>query len=198
MADQADDPSSTPSPSAPGDGPGAGRGGEAVTLHSSWRGIVFSVLGAVVLLVLGVAALATAGPGWFPVALTLAGAGSVAVVLVDLPIASTFDTAGVTRRALLRHHRIDWATVTRLRRQRVGVVRTRRSGPAGGLVAERGRRSYLLVDVTESGFEYDRLVAAVGPTAERLGLTADQRPPDDQPPTWLHRRAHWRPEGFTA
>jgi hypothetical protein len=169
-----------------------------VTLHSSWRGIVFSTLGAVLLAVLGVAALATAGPGWFPIALAIAGAGSVVVVLVDLPIASTFDASGVTRRALLRHQHLDWAKVTRLRRQRVGVVRTHRSGPAGGLVAESGRRNYLLVDVMENGFEYDRLVAVIGPSAERLGLTADQRPPDDQPPTWLHRRAHWRPEGFTA
>jgi hypothetical protein len=174
----------------PGDG--------AVTLHSSWRGIVFSILGAGMLAVLGVAALVTAGPGWFPIALAIAGAGSVVVVLVDLPIASTFDAAGVTRRAMLRHQHLGWSTVTRLRRHRVGLWRTRRSGPSGGLVAESGRRTYLLVDVMENGFEYDRLVAAVGPSAERLGLTADQRPPDDQPPTWLHRRDHWRPEGFTT
>lgn len=179
-------------PSAP---PGSG---EQVVLHSSWTGVIGSVLGAVVVLVL--AGLSATGAGFTVVTalLALAGVGALAVVLFDMPVSSAFDADGVTRRAMLRHHRLDWDDVTRLSRLRKGLLRGSKSAPTGGLIAQRGRRNISLVDRMEGHVEYTRLRAALGEHGERLGIDRIAEPPLDQAPTWMHRRSRWQPTSRTG
>lgn len=166
---------------------------DSVTLHSSWRGIIFSIVGALLLAAVAVALLIGNGIGWVTVVFGLAGVGAVLVVLFDLPIATELTAEGLTRRALLRRHHIPWRDVTRIARLRVGVLRTRHQGVSGGLVADVAGRKYTLVDTVESPHEFDRFRALLGPElAERLGVVNDRRPPDGVPPTWLYRRSRWK------
>lgn len=174
-------------PSAP---PGSG---EQVVLHSSWTGVIGSVLGALVVLLLAALSAAGAGLTVVTVLLTVGGVGALAVVVFDMPVSSAFDADGVTRRAMLRHHRLDWDDVTRLTRLRKGLLRGSRSAPTGGLIAQRGRRNISLVDRMEGHVEYTRLRAALGEQGERLGIDRIAEPPLDQPPTWMHRRSRWHP-----
>jgi hypothetical protein len=179
-------------PSAP---PGRG---EPVVLHSSWTGIVGSGLGA--LLLVGLAALSASAAGFTIVtlALAIAGLGALAVVVFDMPVSSVFDDEGVTRRAVLRHQRIDWDDVTRLSRLRKGFFRGSKSAPTGGLIAQRGRRNVSLVDQMEGHVEYTRLRATLGEQGERLGIDRIAAPAIDQAPTWMHRRSKWRPDATPA
>jgi len=163
-------------------------------LHSSWTGIVGSTLGSVLLVGLAGLSAATAGSTVVTIALAVAGFGALAVVLLDMPVSSEFDHVGVTRRAMLRHHHLDWDDVTRLSRLRKGLLRGSKSSPTGGLIAQRGRRNVSLVDQMEGHVEYTRLRAALGEQGERLGIDRISQPAIDQAPTWLHRRAKWRPE----
>ncbi|MEM7286299.1 MAG: hypothetical protein AAF480_08115 [Actinomycetota bacterium] len=165
---------------------------DRIVLHSSWTGIILAVVGAVLLVVVAVIAWAGAGATILTIVVTVLAAAAVVVVALDLPVASAFDRSGVTRHTPLRHHHLSWADITRLKRVRVGIHRTRQ-GRQGGLIANRGHRNYTLVDRLESRLEFDDLRRVLGPQADRLGLTDELRPPDGRPPTWLYRRAHWRP-----
>lgn len=164
---------------------------EAITLHSSWRGVVGSFAGATLLAVIGLSVLASNGLTVVSGLLTFVGVGVLFGVAFDYPIASTFDGDGVVRRALLRRHRMRWDEVRQLTRARPGVVAGMRGLVPGGLVALVGRRRYLLVDQTESGAEYDQLEELLGDLAEALSIDTLRRPPDTVNPTWVYRRAHW-------
>jgi hypothetical protein len=167
----------------------------AVVLHSSWTGIVTSGSGAMLLAVVAAWALVVNGPNVVTVSLALAGLAAVLVVVFDMPIASRFDDRGVTRRALLRHHRVDWDDVDRLSRMRKGWFRSSKMAPNGGLIAVRGRRNIALVDRMEGHVEHRHLRIALGEAGERLGIDRVAAPPLDQTPTWLRRRARWAPDG---
>lgn len=165
---------------------------DRIVLHSSWTGITLAAVGAVMLVAVAIIAWIGAGATVLTIVVTALAAVAVPVVAFDLPIASSFTANGVTRHTPLRHHHLAWGDVGRLKRVRVGIHRTRQ-GRQGGLIANRGHRNYTLVDRVESEFEFDDLRRILGPEAERLGLTDELRPPEGRSPTWLYRRAHWRP-----
>lgn len=165
----------------------------SVTLHSTWTGIVMSFAGAAMLLAFAVGLLVTNGLSLVSGVIVVVAVIFAVVAAVDLPIAAEFRRDGVVRRALLRKQFIAWEDVTRLRRLRVGVVRTRR-GSGGGLVAAVGGRKYVLVDTMESATEFDDLRRLLGGMGEALGLNDSMRPPDGRSPTWLYRSKRWKPE----
>lgn len=175
-------------PERSGDGPCS------VTLHSSWIGIIGAYVGAGLMVAFAGALLTYNGPSVVPVIASVIAVVFLVVVLVDLPIASEFRRDGVVRRALARHQFVAWDDVTRLGRLRTGLVRTITRRRTGGLVAERRRRSYFLVDRMESQPEFDQIRRVLGPWADALSLTYDLRPADGRNPTWMHRRAKWRPD----
>ena len=167
---------------------------DAVVLHSTWTGIVMSVLGAFAMAAVTIAVIWTDGWSWYSAVLALVSVALAGVVTFDLPIASEFTAEGVTRRSIGRHHHLEWDEVQRLERLRVGVFRTRRDRAGGGLVARIGHRRYTLVDTIESPLEFDAVRRAMGERAEVLGLTDDLRPKEGSSPTWIYRRRHWRPD----
>ncbi len=156
-------------------------------------GIIMSFGGvAGVVLVLGLS-IATGGAPVVTATLAFVALVSGVVVLFDMPISSSFDSEGVTRRALLRHQRLHWDDIDRLSRSRKGMFRSSKMSPTGGLIAMRARRNYTLVDRLEGHVEFMQLRASLGEVGERLGIDRIARPPLDQTPTWLHRRAKWAP-----
>lgn len=124
---------------------------------------------AVMLLVVGGVTVASVIVG--VLALLLAG-----VVAFDLPLSARFTRDGVERRSMLRRQTIPWVRVRRLSRLRSGIWRTFRAEVRGGLVADVGGRSYLLVDRTESPIEFDELRRVLGDEADRLGVGESLRP----------------------
>ncbi len=163
-----------------------------ITLHSSWRGIITSFVGSSIVLGLGLLTLAFNGVTAVPVVITALGALFVLGVSLDYPIASTFDAEGVTRRAAVRRHRVEWEDVRQLTRTRPGLSAFRKGIVVGGLTAVVGRRRYLLTDHVESAAEYDHLEVLLDPhdlLTDRLS-----RPGEGTPPTWLYRRKHHRPD----
>ena len=90
-----------------------------------------SYLGAVLFVAFSVGLLAVSGVGVITVGLLVTSVVFAVIALFDLPFASEFRRDGVVRRAALRHQYIDWERVTRLRRLRVGMLRTRRDGRGG-------------------------------------------------------------------
>lgn len=167
--------------------------GLSITLHSSWRGIAFAVLGVVCLL--GIAAAVVAANGFTVVStlIVVAAIGASVVVLFDMPIATTFDAAGIIRSTPLRRHRIEWDDIDRLTRTRRGLVRRPGSPRSSGIVAMRGGRQILLVDRTEGREEHRRLKEAVGDVPAGLQLAGLEPPPANRTPTWTGRRAKWAP-----
>ena len=163
-------------------------------LHSSLTGIGFSLFGVVILVGLALLAALSGGSGTVTVSLSLVGALGAGVVLFDMPISSSFDADGVTRRALLRHQRLAWDDVDRLSRSRKGMFRSSKMAPTGGLIAVRERRNYTLVDRMEGHAEFARLRASLGEAGERLGIGRIAEPAIDQTPTWVHRSAKWAPD----
>ena len=152
------------------------------------------MFGVAILVALAAFSALTGGSGIVTVSLAVVAALSVGVVLLDMPISSSFDADGVTRRALLRHQRLAWDNVDRLSRSRKGMFRSSKMAPTGGLIAVRQRRNYTLVDRMEGHAEFVQLRASVGEAGERLGLGRIAEPPIDQAPTWLHRSAKWAPD----
>lgn len=157
-------------------------------------GIVGVLLGVFLLVVITIVGLVSAGWTWVTGTLALASAVAVVVSLFDMPVSSVFEAEGVTRRALLRHHHLDWDDVDRLSRVRRGMFRSSRVSPTGGLIAIRGRRNYTLVDRMEGHQEHRALRVLLGEVGERLGVERIAEPAIDQTPTWLHRRAKWAPD----
>ena len=145
----------------------------------------------------GTWATATAGFRFIPVMVFVVGWAALAIVLFDMPVASTFDDHGVVRRAPLRKHRLDFRDGDQLTRTRPSVIGVARSLEHGGLVLRRGRRRYLLVDRLESLAEYEALLDVMdvdGAPGNTVGADELPMPNEKIPPTWLYRRRHWRPE----
>ena len=164
----------------------------SATLHSSWRGIVGSFLGAFLLLFLGVLAVSAAGWSLLSGGLLVVGVVMSVGTSWDYPLRSTFGPDGIERRCLLRRQHLGWDRVRQLSRSRSGLF----SGGLrlGGLSAIVGRRRYLLVDQAESGAEHDDLDALLGDElGEAVGFDGLRRPGDDVNPTWIYRRGRWRP-----
>lgn len=168
--------------------------GPSITLHSTWTGIVMSYLGAALFVTFAVALITVSEVNLVTIGLLVTSLVFATVALFDLPIAAEFRRDGVVRRTALRHQFIDWERVTRLRRLRVGMLRTRRDSRGGGLVAHINSRKYVLVDTMESSVEFDELHRVMGEWADALGLGGDLRPPDGRSPTWLYRKDRWKPE----
>jgi hypothetical protein len=168
-------------------------GPSPIVLHCSLTWIALSIGGVVLLAALAVFAALTAGSTYLTWVLGVLAVASAAVILFDMPISSSFDAEGVTRRALLWHQRLRWDDVDRLSRVRKGMFRSSKAAPMGGLIAVRGRRNYTLVDQMEGHSEHAALRVALGESGERLGIDRIAQPPLDQPPTWLHRRSRWAP-----
>ncbi len=169
----------------------------SLTLHSSWRGIILGCCGAVVVAVAGTYGVVAAGFTVIPTVLFAVGWVFVITMLFDFPIASVFTGEGVERRMILRRHRLPWGRVERLTRTRPTMMRVDRRLEHGALAAKRGRRRYLLVDRLESAEEYDHMVDVVeaeGSAGKHLGASMLPRPGEKVPPTWLYRRATWRPD----
>lgn len=166
---------------------------ESVTLHTSWRGIVTSGAGALIVLTAGVLVVATVGFRVLPTLVLVAGVFATLIVLFDYPIAVTFDADGLTRRTLLRRQRISWSAVDQLSRSRPGVVAGVRKLAHGGLVAVVGRRRYMLVDRCESPDEFAELERILDPIDDGI-LASVPRPHLAAAPTWLYRRARWAPD----
>jgi hypothetical protein len=77
-------------------------------------------------------------------------------------------------------------------RGRPAVSIRKRSLDPGPLVAVVGRRSYMVIDQTESLEEYQRIIEIL----RGLGRDDDAElllpPPEQRPPTWTYRRSHWQ------
>ena len=175
--------------------PAGGEGAPVPTvLHSSFTGIGLSFVGVAILVALAVVSAVSGGSGVVTASLAVVAVLGSGVILFDMPISSSFDATGVTRRALLRHQRLDWADVDRISRMRKGMFRSSKMAPTGGLIAVRERRNYALVDRMEGHAEFVQLRTSLGESGERLGIGRIAEPAIDQPPTWLHRRARWAPD----
>lgn len=169
----------------------------SVTLHSSWRFLVGSAVGAALVAVAGTFGVITAGFNAITTVLLVAGWSFVAVVVLDLPVASTFDATGVVRRMLIGRRHLAWQPGDALTRARPSLVRHEERLRQGGLVLRRGRRRYLLVDRAESEDEFDAVVAVVdvpGTPGAEVDVSALPAPPRSATPTWLYRRRRWRPD----
>ena len=142
-------------------------GRTSTVLHSSFTGIGFSLFGVAILVALAAFSALTGGSGSVTVSLAVVAALGAGVVLFDMPISSSFDADGVTRRALFRHQRLSWDDVDRLSRSRKGMFRSSKMAPTGGLIAVRERRNYTLVDRMEGHAEFVQLRASVGESGER-------------------------------
>lgn len=170
-----------------------------LTLHSSWRGIIGSFLGAALILLMGV--LGGLAGDWGTLSLIICAIGTLCLLglAFDYPIASTFTDDGVVRRTVLRRQPLRWERVDHLTRARPGIAASLRKLSLGGLVAVVGRRRYLLVDQPESGEEFDELERVlVDSSSEIPDIDLVIRPGDGVSPTWLYRRRHWRPERLNS
>jgi hypothetical protein len=166
----------------------------AVTLHSSWRGLVLSLFGSGSVFVAGVASLVLTSGAIGSWLLCFFGTALLGVVLFDFPLACAFDGEGVTRRSILRRQRVGWDRVDQITRARPTVIALKKSLTPGGLTAKVGRRRYLLVDQCESLDEFDRLVDVLDELGDALGVEELIPPPVGVDPTWTYRRAKWQPD----
>jgi hypothetical protein len=164
---------------------------DSIVITSSPVMVVGTVVGGLIAVAFAVFLLVTQGVTVATGIVALIALGLVAVVLFDVPLSATFDQEGIVRRAMLRRHFIAWSRVRRLGRMRSGILRTMRAEVKGGLVAEVGGRSYVLVDRTESPLEFDELRRVLGERTERLGLDDSLRPGRRRPNgggSWVRRR----------
>ena len=166
---------------------------ESVTLHSSWKGMLLSAVGAMVVFGLGLGGTVSSGGAGFPVVILGIGVMFLLTVLFDYPVASRFTPEFVERRALLRRHKIPWEAVDQLTRARPGLVGLRNLKP-GGLTVKVGRRRYLLVDQSESIAEFDQLGNVLAARYVELGVDEMIPPHAETEPTWTYRRRCWQPD----
>lgn len=167
-----------------------------VTLHSSWTGILLAVVGALGVVAIAVLTWTAEAALLVRIIATVVAVGGAIVILVDMPIATTFTRAGLTRRCLLRKHTIPWDRITRLTRVPRGLYRVRRRDSAneGGLVALIGTRQYSLVDQMEGRAEFDALLEVIGVEGDHPLISRLIIPHDGRTPTWSFRRSRWRPD----
>jgi hypothetical protein len=170
----------------------------SITLHSTWRFLIGSAVGAIVVAAAGTYGVIAAGFNAITTLVALTGWFFVGVVALDLPIASTFTADGVRRHLLLRRQFLAWEPGDALTRSRPSLMRHESRLRQGGLVLRRGRRRYLLVDKAESPDEYAAVVGSIdvpGSPGELVDVSGLPGPPSSAPPTWLYRRRSWRPDG---
>jgi hypothetical protein len=166
-----------------------------LVLHGSWRGRIFAAVSPVLLCSLGTFGLVLGGWHLWPLSLLVVGVVLAAVVVFDYPLWVVIAEAGIERRCLLRSQRLVWDEMTMLARPAYsGWLRGLGRGPSTGLVAEIGRRRYLLTDRMESRAEYETLLRLIGIWARGTRVEATL-PPDDSPPTWLYKRRRGPNEG---
>ncbi len=177
-----------------------------VVLHTSWRGRATAFIGPSVLLAWGVYGVVAGGIQLFNGLLMAVGGVLFVIVAFDYPMHSTIGADGVTRRCLLRTERLGWDRVRTIARpgarQRFfggtqDRLLARPEGPRGrsGLIAEVGRRPYLLVDRIESPAEHEAIERGLRHWAPGLALRAT-RPVDGTPPTWLYKTSRASIEGM--
>lgn len=164
---------------------------DSVTLHSSWKGIVLSGLGALLVVVLGLVSTLSTGGAPVPLVVLALGVFFVAAIVFDYPIASRFTADGVERRPLLRRHFISWDGVDQLTRARPALRSMLRGLTPGGLTAKVGRRRYLLVDQCEALAEFEALGDVLEARYVTLGIDEMVQPPTSVDPTWTYRRKQW-------
>lgn len=149
---------------------------------------------------------AVAGLQWFNAILLLIGIVMAVVVLFDYPVSSSIGPEGVARRCVLRTERLPWSEVGAIarpgaRQRFMGLGRndkaeqSKHSTGSAGLVAEVGRRPYLLVDRIESPVEHEAIANGLKTWAPGLILRAG-KPVDGTPPTWLYKRRRADIEGM--
>ncbi|WP_395154438.1 hypothetical protein [Ilumatobacter sp.] len=177
MADQADGPSGS------------------VTLHSSWKSLVLSFLGALAVFGVGLASTINTEGAVIPIIILVLGVVFLTSVLFDSPVASTFTTDGVQRRPLLRRHFIAWDRVGQLTRTRPSIAGALKGLTPGGMAVKVGRRRYLLVDQCEALREFQELVELLENRYVTLGIDEMVQPPEAIDPTWTYRRKRWLPDG---
>ena len=173
----------------------------SITLHSAWRFLVGSAVGAGLVAAAGTYGVVVAGFNAITTVIALVGWTFVGVVLFDLPIASTLSADGVRRHLLLRRQFLAWRPGDALTRSRPSLMRSESRLQQGGLVLRRGRRRYLLVDRAESENEHAALIELIdlpGSPGELVDLSGLPGPPQSAPPTWLYRRRVWRPDDATG
>ena len=171
----------------------------SVTLYSTRRGLLTAVITPLLLTLLGIWAVASAGLQVVPVLVLLLGAGLLSIALLDYPRRTEFDENGIDRISYLRNHHIPWNRVNALERVPTGRFRRRsvssagqrtgsRVAPAGaGLVARIGKRHYLLVNTAESVAEFEQLTRLAAEFATHVAVTAT-KPSEENLPTDLYRR----------
>lgn len=131
----------------------------SITIASSGWGIITTGLGLAGFCFVAVAIVALNGLNVVTGAIVIAAVAAATVLALDLPVAATFETAGILRSTPLRRKRIQWSEVDRLVRLRRGGIRRPGSPRSKGIVAvtENGRR-IILVDRTETVEEHRHLV----------------------------------------
>lgn len=175
-------------------------------MHTSWRGRITAFVGPAIVLGWGTYGVVLAGLQWFNGILVCIGLVLGAVVTFDYPLTTTIGAGGVTRRCLLRSEHLGWDEVRTIarpgaRQRFFGSSRSPSDGlketssGRSGLVAEVGKRPYLLVDRIESPAEHEALVRGLRSWAPNLVMRAS-RPADGTPPTWLHKRRRADIEGL--
>ena len=162
----------------------------AITLHSSWKGVVLGGMGAVAVFAFGVVITMGSGGAVLPAIVLVVGTILMLTTLFDYPVASRFDAEGVERRAVLRRQHIAWDRVDQLTRTRPALAGL--TLKPGGLAAKVGRRRYLLVDQCEAVAEFDALGEVLAARYVDLGLDEMLSPPADTDPTWTYRRKRWQ------
>jgi hypothetical protein len=170
-----------------------------VTIYTSLRGVITSLISPTILLGLGIFGLTAGSANAVALVLTVLGALLALVTLLDYPQRVEFHETGIDRVCLLRRHRLRWEDVRAIERARgtlLSYVRLRNAGdeptapraPSGGLVARgpKGRR-WLLCDRIESQPEFDAIKAEIASRADWVAIAA-ARPSPTTPPTTLYRR----------
>lgn len=164
-----------------------------ITLYSSWRGLLLTLISPAILIALPVFGMIFTGRfSFIAVGVLVLGLVLAGVSLFDLPRRCVFDQAGVHRRCALRRHTIEWHDITAIGRapgplftgpshEEAGRLKRR----PGGLTALVSGRKYLLVDVVEGATEYEELRAGVKEWNSAVAIRA-QPPPRDATPTWTY------------
>lgn len=175
-----------------------GLDGTTVVLHTSWRGRFAALLAPAILLTLGGYGAAVGGLRLVNGLLLAAGAVLFIIVALDYPLTARLGPDGIERHCLLRTERLGWGKVRAIARpgarQRIaGFSRShlddgeQRTAGRSGLVAEVGKRPYLLVDKVESRAEHEALARGLRAWAPGLAFRASV-PAEGVAPTWLYKR----------
>jgi hypothetical protein len=158
-----------------------------VVLHTSWRGRLKAIGAPAILLALAAAGLISGGFGPVSVGSLVVGVVLAVIVIADYPLQVVFGADGIERRCLARRERLPWKEVTAIIRPAYYSPLRRWRKPSTGLIAQIGKRRYLLTDRMESEHEHAALLRGLGTWDRGLPVEAT-KPPDDSAPTWLHKR----------